>query len=283
MLDIRPLTSSIGAEVVGASLRSIDDGGAGELLEALHDHGVLVIRNQEMTRDEQVGFTERLGAVHGHPIREFLSGGPADPVAIVENDGEKPPQAEQHFHVDYSFAPEVPHLAVLHAEVLPPNGGDTIWSSAAAAFDALSPSMQEYLSGLLARHDAGEHFWYEMRRTIGAENAERARERFGGALHPVVCRHPVTGRRILFVNPSYTVAIDGLGPVESKGMLRMLFDVMNLPAFHYRHRWGASDVVIWDEFLTTHMGPFDFAPHHRRLVRVTAGRSAPVAASSSPG
>ena len=88
----------------------------------------------------------------------------------------------------------------------------------------------------------------------------------------------MTGRRLLFVNPGYTVAINRL-TARSDGLLRMLFDHLNNPAFHFRHRWHDSDVVIWDEHLTAHMGPFDFAPHHRRLVRVTAGSATPSAAS----
>ena len=237
---------------------------------------MLVLPEQRLDREQQVEFTARLGPVHGHPVPEFLFGG-ADPVSIVENDGDKLPQDDQHFHVDYSFAPEIPDLAVLRAEVVPQAGGDTMWASAAAAYDALSPRMREFLDGLTARHEAGDRFWFEMRRTLGSESAERARDHFAGIDHPVVCAHPVTGRRLLFVNPGYTVAINELGTRESEGLLRLLFDHLNNPAFHFRHRWHESDVVIWDEHLTAHMGPFDFAPHHRRLARVTAGRTAPAA------
>ena len=278
-LSIRPLTSSVGAAVDGVQLRDADDTQAAAIKAALHHHGVLVFPEQDVTREQQVEFTARLGPVHGHPVAEFLRGGAADPVSVVENDGEKLPQDDQQFHVDYSFAPGIPDCAVLHGEVIPPNGGDTMWSNVGAAYDALSPRMQAFLGELTARHDAGERFWYEMRRTLGPENAEKARDEFGGNTHPVVCAHPESGRKLLFVNPGYTVAIEGFTTAESNGLLRMLFDHVNNPAFHYRHKWGASDVVIWDEHLTAHMGPFDFAPHHRRLARVTAGRTAPVAAT----
>ena len=137
---------------------------------ALHEHGVLVFPAQDLDREQQVEFARLLGVVRGHPVPEFLFGG-ADPVAVVENDGDKLPQDDQHFHVDYSFAPEIPDLAVLHAEVLPPTGGDTMWASAGAAYDALSPRMRGFLDGLTARHDAGERFWFEMRRTLGPEPA----------------------------------------------------------------------------------------------------------------
>ncbi len=238
---------------------------------------MLVFPGQELTREQQVEATAHFGVVHGHPVPEFLFGA-ADPVAVVENDGDKLPQEDQQFHVDYSFSTEIPDLAVLHAEVLPPNGGDTMWANAGAAYDALSPRMRDFLDGLTARHDAGDKFWWEMRRTLGEEPSEKAREHFQGNSHPIVCAHPVTGRKVLFVNPGYTVAINELNRSESTGVLRMLFEHLGNPAFHYRHRWSDSDVVMWDEHLTAHMGPFDFAPHHRRLARVTAGSTAPVAA-----
>jgi taurine dioxygenase len=275
VVTIRPLTSSIGAEVDGVQLAALDDADAGSLRTSLAEHGVLVFPRQELTREQQVEVTARFGAVHGHPVPEFLFGA-ADPVSVVENDADKLPQEDQQFHVDYSFSTEIPDLAVLHAEVLPPNGGDTMWANAGAAYDALSPRMQVFLDGLTARHDAGDKFWWEMRRTLGEEPSERAREHFQGNSHPIVCAHPVTGRKLLFVNPGYTVAINELSGSESAGVLRLLFEHLNNPAFHYRHRWSESDVVMWDEHLTAHMGPFDFAPHHRRLARVTAGSTAPV-------
>jgi len=272
-----PLTSSIGAAVDGVQLRDIGDADARAIRSALAEHGVLVFPGQALTREQQVEATAHFGAVRGHPVPEFLFGG-ADPVSVVENDAHKLPQEDQQFHVDYSFSTEIPDLAVLHAEVLPPNGGDTMWANVGAAYDALSPRMRNFLHGLSARHDAGDKFWWEMRRTLGDEPSEKAREHFQGNSHPVVCAHPVTGRKLLFVNPGYTVEINELTRRESTGLLRILFDHLNNPAFHYRHRWSDADVVVWDEHLTAHMGPFDFAPHHRRLARVTAGGTAPVAA-----
>jgi taurine dioxygenase len=272
------LTSSTGARIEDVDLRRVTETEVAELLTALHEHGVLVFPDQEMTPEDQLAFTAKLGEVHAHPVREFLVGGGGDPISVVENDEHKPPQGDGSFHVDYSFAPEVPDLAVLRAEVIPPRGGDTVWANAGAAYDALSPRMQEFLVGLTARHDAGEKFWIEMRRTLGEDPAQRARDHFDGNSHPVVAAHPVTGRPLLFVNPGYTVAINELGDREGTGVLRLLFEHLGDPAFHYKHLWRAGDVVIWDEHLTTHMGPSDFYPAHRRLVRVTAGQRAPVGA-----
>ena len=125
--------------------------------------------------------------MRGHPVPEFLFGG-ADPVAVVENDADKLPQEDQQFHVDYSFSTEIPDLAVLHAEVLPPNGGDTMWTNAGAAYDALSPTDAGVPRRADPRHDAGDKFWWEMRRTLGEEPSEKAREHFQGNSHPSCAR-----------------------------------------------------------------------------------------------
>ena len=138
--------------------------------------------------------------------------------------------------------------------------------------------MRGFLDGLTARHDAGERFWFEMRRTLGPEPSDRARDHFQGNSHPVDLRAPGDGSRAAVREPRVHGRDQRVDHAESDGLLRMLFDHLNNPAFHFRHRWRDSDVVIWDEHLTAHMGPFDFAPHHRRLVRVTAGSSVPSAA-----
>lgn len=279
-MRVEQLTSSVAARVDEVDLNELDARQVEAIRGALHDHGVLVFRDQPMTRDQQLVFTARFGTVHAHPVRELLGGPGGDPWGIVENNEAKPPQDDQHFHVDYSFNTVIPDLAVLRPEVIPPRGGDTMWASAAAAYDALSPRMKSMLDGLEAAHDAGEQFWFEMRRTIGDEAAATARAKFDGNRHPVVGPHPHTGRMVLFVNPGYTRRIDGLTTTESNGLLRLLFDHINNPAFHYRHKWQLGDIVMWDEHQTTHMGPSDFFPAERRLARLTAGQHAPARAAA---
>jgi alpha-ketoglutarate-dependent taurine dioxygenase len=198
----------------------------------------------------------------------------------VENDAVKLPQNDQHFHVDYSFHTHVPAIAVLRPEVIPPRGGDTIWSNAAAAFAGLSPTVQAFVRDLEARHDAGEQFWFEMDRTLGADATTKLRRAFPGTDHPVVAVHPVSGAPLLFVNPGYTRSIVGVHERESRAILDLLFAQLQDPAFHYRHHWQPGDLVMWDELTTNHMGPNDFAPAPRRLTRVTAGQVAPRAAAA---
>lgn len=272
--DIEPLTSSIAARVHGVRLTDLDEATVDALRDALHAHGVLVFPEQNLTREEQVTLARRFGPVHGHPVQEFMHGG-ADVLSVVSNDKDKPPQQDQQFHVDYSFHRVVPDMAILRAEVVPERGGDTVWCSAGAAYDALSDEMKRMLTGLSAGHEAGERFWFEMTRTQGEEFATKARKHFTGNRHSLVGPHPYTGRTLLFVNPGYTSYVAGLHPAESDGLLRILFTHLLNPGFHYRHKWREGDVVFWDEHLTTHMGPNDFYPNERRLTRVTSGQHEP--------
>lgn len=274
-LDLEPLTSSIGAAVHGLDPRDVDAGRVQALRVALAEYGVLVFRAPGMSVDEQVEFASRFGSPVGHPVSERLRGEADDPVAVVENHGEKPSQDDQHFHTDYSFHTHVPELAVLRPEVLPSRGGDTIWSSATGAFRLLSDRYVGFLRGLSGIHDAGERFWFEVDRTLGTDAAAALRREFPPREHPVVGRHPLTGSPVLFVNPGYTVGITGLSPTESRTTLAALFDVLNDSSLHFRHRWRGDDVVMWDELTTVHRGSSDFFPQHRRLTRVAVGRTAP--------
>ena len=278
--SIEPLTSTIGARVTGIDPREVDDAIASSLRQELGSHGVLVFEAPGMTAAEQCEFAESFGPPMGHPVKEFLLGRADDPVAVVENHGEKPSQDDQDFHTDYSFNPEIPDLAILRPEILPMKGGDTIWSSTTAAYRLLSETYREILSGLNAVHDAGPRFWFEIDRMLGSEQAAKAREAFPAVVHPMITAHPVSGEPLLFVNPGYTVAIEGLTSMESRSMLTMLFELLNDSSLHYRHRWQSDDLVMWDEHATVHRGPSDFHPEHRRLTRVTSNRRAPKAAVS---
>lgn len=272
-LDIELLTGAIGGAVRGLDPRDVDTASVPAIRAALAEHGVLVFRAPGMSLEEQIAFASRFGPPVGHPVREHLGGG--EPVAVVENHGEKPSQDDQDFHTDYSFHTHVPELAVLRPEVLPSRGGDTIWSSTTAAFRLLSDRYRDFLAGLGGIHDAGERFWFEVDRTLGTDRTAELRRAFPPQEHPVIGRHPLSGVPLLFVNPGYTTAIAGLSAVESRSTLAGLFDVLNDPSLHYRHRWRVGDVVMWDELATVHRGTADFFPEHRRLTRVTVGHTAP--------
>jgi taurine dioxygenase len=168
---------------------------------------------------------------------------------------------------------------VLRAEIIPPVGGDTSFSSLCAAYDGLSPTMQQWLRTLQAIHVAPPY--YKAAINIW-EYGDGAEERFDEAFppreHPVVIRHPETDRLALFVNPSYTVQVVGLTRPESEAVLRFLYTHIASTSFVYRHHWSDNDLVVWDELTALHRAPTDFGPHNRKVVRVTAGQTVPTAA-----
>ena len=250
------------------------------LCEALAERHVLVLDLQELTDEQHQALATVWGTPQPHPVSAWM--GSDEVMAYVANDEDNPPLGDSDFHTDYTFNDEIATVAVLQAQTVTTRGGDTVWSDTRAAFEALSPSFQEYLGTLRAHHTLGPRFAEVMRRRYGDEVADRVVERFGpGAEHPVVVAHPVTGRPCLFVNPGYTDEIIGLAPKESAALLGFLFDHLNSPQFHYRHHWHVGDVVIWDEVATVHQGPDDFWPERRVLRRVTVGKLAPIAAFSS--
>jgi taurine dioxygenase len=155
-------------------------------------------------------------------------------------------------------------------------GGDTLWASTIAAYESLSPSMKRWLAELRAVHWHGPHFAWNFGITKqGPDAVARFEAAFPPVEHPVVITHPETGRRALFVNPSYTVRLTDLTPGESEALLGFLFRHLTQPRFHLRHHWTQDDLVVWDERTTLHLAPTDFLPHRRRLIRVAVGSEAP--------
>ena len=272
-IQVTPVSSSLGARIDGVDLRALSDAQFEEIHRALLEHLVIFLPGQHIGDAEQEAFAGRFATCRPHPVRELF--GSRELVAAVENDADKPPQDDNFWHTDYSFHHEIPHIAVLRAEVMPERGGDTLWANMHAAYEGLSESLRGFLEGLEAFHDQGPKFEFEMRRTLGDEAADRVVEAFQGARHPVVATHPDTGRKALFVNPGYTRRIEGLRPAESQALLDFLFAHIDSPGYHVRYRWAPGDVAVWDERATLHQGPDDFYPHPRKLFRVTAGSHAP--------
>lgn len=285
-IRVTPLTSVIGARVE-------DVGPAGSLAPdtieairaALLEHLVLVLPGQSLTAEEQWAFASAFGKPEPHPVTRLFGG--EETIVSVDNeliavpDRERPPHLDhlaEHgaWHTDYTFSPRIPEFATLRAEIVPPVGGDTSWASMVAAYEALSPVVRGLLDGLEAMHWHGPHFAgnFGVARH-GKDALRRFEEAFPPIEHPMVIVHPETGRRSLFVNPSYTVQIPAMTPSESDAFLRFLFHHIVKPEFQFCHHWHANDLVLWDERATVHLAPTDFHPHARKLVRVAVGSVVP--------
>ena len=183
------------------------------------------------------------------------------------------------WHSDSTFTPWLPRVAVLRAETIPPVGGDTAFASLCAAYDALSPKMQDWLAGASSIHIIPEGFkeginvWQ-----YGPDAEARFDAEYQPREWPLVIAHPETGRKALFVNPGYSAHIVGLERAESHAMLRFLCRHVASSSFVYSHHWRPGDLVLWDEMMALHRAPNDFGDHPRKVVRVTAGRVVPTAA-----
>jgi len=287
---VTPLTTTIAARIDGVDLsKPLSAETADAIRKALDEHCVLVFPKQPIDLAQQKTFASIFG-----PLEQALShqlAGHHDTAVVLDNRLWATIQADKlptqfnlkdefpEWHLDNSFNPQVQSVGVLRAEVLPPIGGGTIWSNMARAYDALSPTMQAWLEDTEVVHAAPPGQRAVLNIGNKSQDVQDTWEREVAARkHPAVVRHPTSGKKILFVNPSYCIKIVGLSNSESATLLRFLFQHAVCPDFTYRHRWTEGDILVWDELATLHLAPSDYLPHERRVVRVTAGLTTPVAA-----
>ncbi|MDX2155281.1 MAG: TauD/TfdA family dioxygenase [Hyphomicrobiaceae bacterium] len=267
-LDIRPTNGALGAEVHGVDLRErLDEAVVGEMREALGEHGVLFFRDQMLTPDQQVAFARRFAPIN---VNRFFKASPEHPeIAEVRKEPEQTRNIGGNWHTDHSYD-QIPALgSVLLAREVPPRGGDTIFACMAKAFATLSPGLQRTLEGLRAVHSSRHVFGrvqygQEMNGRIG--NPEAANQ---DAVHPVVIRHPISGRKILFVNPGFTTHFEGWTEAESKPLLETVYAHARRPDFQTRFQWREGSIAFWDNRATWHYAVNDYQGERRLMHRVT--------------
>jgi alpha-ketoglutarate-dependent taurine dioxygenase len=261
---VKPLTPRIGAEIEGVALAGpMDDATYEELRGALNAHCVLFFRNQELSHESHKVFARRFGELHIHPAIPGPDGHPE--ILPIHTDEKSTYIAGERWHSDVSCDAEPPLGSILYLHTVPEYGGDTLFSSMYAAYDALSDRMKGYLDGLTARHD-GEPQYRGRYTDKGVDDVGKA---YPWADHPVVRAHPETGRKCLFVNPIFTTRINGLPRLESDAILRMLFDHCANPDFQVRFRWRPNSVAFWDNRCVQHLAIWDYYPQVRSGFRVT--------------
>jgi len=270
---VNPLSAVLGAEVLGADLsQPMDDSLFDGLRRAwLEANGVLVFRDQHLTPDQHVAFSRRFGPLEKHVLAKYLLPGYPEIYRVSNKVEGGVPQGREkagtYWHSDLSYMRPAALASLLYGIEIPPVGGDTMFCSLYAAYDALSPRMQAMLEGLNAVHDFGYA-------SQGVFKAERANQQQLDAAppveHPVITTHPETGRKVLFVNPGFTSHIVDLEPAESRALLGFLFAHMTQPEFIYRHRWSVRDMVLWDNRCTMHYAVADYdAVGERYMHRTT--------------
>lgn len=266
-LSVKPLTGTFGAEILGADV--CDPAQFDAIFEAFVTHSVIAIRDQRIGPDDQLSFAERFGTVN---VNRFFTPVPGHPrVAMVLKEPDQKSAIGETWHTDHSYDQEPAMCSILHCIEAPEVGGDTMFASMYAAFDALSDGFKDTLRGLSAWHSSRHVFGarsprYETREDGRIGNAEAATQ---DALHPVVIRHPLSDREALYVNGQFTTHIDGWSAEESAGLFRYLYTHAVQPAFTCRVRYAPGTIVVWDNRATWHAAINDYHGHRRLMHRVT--------------
>lgn len=266
-MDIKPLTGGLGAEIFGADIRRPEDFEA--IQGAFTSHSVIVLRGQSARPDDHLAFARRFGAINVNRFFKRVEGHPE--IAMVLKEKDQKEAIGEGWHTDHSYD-QIPAMgSILHAIEMPPYGGDTLFISMGAAYEALSPKMRDFLDGLWAMHSSRHVFGTntldsEAARSGRLGNATAAKQ---DARHPVVITHPLSGRRGLFVNPVFTTHIEGLTLGESDAILAMLYEHCKQPEFQCRVRWQAGDITMWDNRATWHKAINDYHGFRRLMHRVT--------------
>jgi taurine dioxygenase len=268
-LRVRTLTPTIGAVIENVGLsQALDAELIAQIRAALLKHRVIFFEDQHITPEQHRDFAARFGRLHTHPL---YPGVPEAPEMFILDNHAGNPTDNDAWHTDVTFIETPPLGAVLYAKQLPPDGGDTLWCSMHAAYEALSPAMQAFLSQLDAVHDFARGF--PVRGTVakaaGADKHAKAVEEHPPVIHPVIRTHPETGEDALFVNYGFTARIKGLRRKESDAILNMLFDHIQKPEFHVRWHWRENDLAFWDNRITQHYAVNDYLPHRRVMHRAT--------------
>lgn len=281
-LEVRPLQGA-GAEILGLDLTNMTLGDWNQVEAAFAAFGLVFFRDQILDEDDHLAFARRWGTININ--RFFTAHHRHSEIAIVAKEPSDTGNIGSSWHSDHSYDEEPALGSVLVARTLPRLGGDTLFASMYAAFDSLTSSTQRELEGLTAIHSAKHVFGtgirdgYEDRlgNSHSADSMEDVR-------HPVVIRHPISGRKALYVNPTFTIGIDGMEETQGLALLNELFEHSQRPEFCSRFEWENGSVAVWDNRAVWHLACNDYPGERRVMHRVTIDgcRLTPAASVEAP-
>ncbi len=253
-LDIRPLTGCLGAEIHGVDLSNLDDRTWAAVRAAWIENLVIFFPGQHLTPADHISLGHRLGPIEIHPFIPKLDDEHPEIVVLDSGTGAR----ADVWHTDVTFSTTPPLASILNMVLSPDAGGDTLWTNQYAAYDGLSAPMKDLLDGLTAVHHAAP---------FGHPETQ--------AVHPVVSIHPETGRKVLFVNRTFTSHVVEMSAGESAALLGYLYTWSEQPRFQVRYRWTPGAVGMWDNRCTMHHAVDDY-DERRVIQRVTVLGDAPV-------
>jgi taurine dioxygenase len=278
-MKITPTGKPLGARIEDIDLNEpLSDGDFRTILRALGEHGVLCFPNQDLTPDSHVAFGQRFGepdinvaasGAHepGHPEMMILSNMKKDGKPLGLHD------AGQDWHTDMSYASTIALANILHARVVPMRHGkplgETQFRNMHLAYEDLPDELKTRLEGRTATHDFNKYWEISLTRpgTKRKPLTPEQRAKRPPVSHPVFMTHPITGRKVLYADPGYTMWIDGMDREESDHIIDFLLRHQTREAYFYAHHWAVGDVLMWDNIGTTHYAVADYTMDEPRYMR----------------
>jgi len=273
VIEVIPTGAALGAMVNGVDLRDLDEEAFARIMQAWHDYSVLLVRGQTLSDQDLIAFSRRFGDLDWAPVQEngrrFVEGLPE--IYIVSNvkvNGEaigSLGDGEAVWHTDMSYLDMPPKASMLYALEVPATGGNTSFCTMYGIYEALPARLKKRIAGLRIKHDGTYNSGGYVRQGITPTEDPRTSP---GAVHPLVCRHPVTGRRMLYLGRRRNAYLVGLDLADSELLLDELWSFVDRPEFAWEHIWRAGDLVLWDNRCTMHRRDA-FDPNSRRIMHRT--------------
>ena len=268
-INVKPLSGNIGAEIDGVNLKKITKKQFKEIKIVFGKYGVIFFRNQNLSPEEEIIFAELWGEININRFFTNLEGYPK--IALVSKEPDQKKNIGGAWHTDHTYDLKPAMGSILFAHQVPKKGGDTLFSSMYAAYETLSDGLKDSLKNMYGRHSSRHVFGTSRAKrnddTVGRIiNSDKAKQ---DAIHPVVITHPQTGKKALFVNPTFTLGFDGWSDEESKPLLNYLYSHATKPEFTCRFKWEEGSIAFWDNRSTWHLAVNDYHGQRRLMHRIT--------------
>jgi taurine dioxygenase len=272
-IEVIPTGAALGATVRGIDLRTVDEAAFTRIVQAWHDHSVLLFRDQTLSDHDLIAFSRRLGDLDWAPVQEtgrrFVEGLPE--IYIVSNvrvNGEpigSLGDGEAVWHTDMSYLEVPPKASMLYSLEVPPRGGNTSFCTMYGVYEALPAKLKERIGALKIKHDGTYNSGGYVRQGVTPTDDPRISP---GAVHPLVCTHPATGQRMLYLGRRRNAYLVGLDIAQSEALLDELWEFVDRPQFAWEHVWRVGDLVMWDNRSTMHRRDA-FDANSRRIMHRT--------------
>lgn len=265
-LDIQPLTGALGCEIFGVDLANLDESTFAAIHQAFLDYSVVVLRDQELTQEQFAAFGKRFGKLEDEPFIPNKADVPG--VFLFQGAGGDTLSAQYlGWHMDHTYQQNPSLGAMLYSIDVPSVGGDTAFASSYLSYASLSPAMQEFLEDKTAIHDVHHYGIESGHLSIATAKSlnmlAKMREKYPQVEHPLVCTHPETGRKMLYINQAWTVGIKQLHTFESRPIIAALNKHALQEKFQCRVRWRNNSLLIWDNRCVQHSPIVDYAQHRK--------------------